>query len=90
MTVHWLENDLRRKSAVLACQHILGRHTYDVIAETMEKILHEYGIHNKTEGAVTDSGSNFLKAFRLFAAEETFEDSCSVTTVTDSKYAEEE
>ena len=32
-------------------------------------ILKEYGIQNKTVGAVTDSGFNFVKAFNLFGSD---------------------
>ena len=51
---------------VLACRWIIGSHTYNVLAEKMEYVLKEYRIQNKTTGAVTDSGSNFVKAFHLF------------------------
>ena len=67
ITVHWLDSELKRKSAALACRRIVGRHTYDVIASSIEEILVEFRIHNKTSGATTDNGSNFVKAFRLFA-----------------------
>ena len=33
-----------------------GRHTYDVIAKALVKILDDYNIRDKTTNAVTDSG----------------------------------
>ena len=41
--------------------------TYDVLAYHIEKKLKEYHIQNKCVGAVTDNGSNFVKAFRMFS-----------------------
>jgi hypothetical protein len=36
----------------------------------IESIQKEFGIHNKTVGATTDSGSSFVRAFRLFSEDE--------------------
>merc|ERR1719245_2332377 len=44
-----------------------GRHTYDKIAEALIKVLETYNIQEKTTGAVTDRGSNFMKSFRVYA-----------------------
>ena len=63
----WLHSELERKSAALACRIIVGRHTYDVRATSIEEIFDELRIHNKAYGATTDNWSNFVKAFRLFA-----------------------
>ena len=57
---------LKRKSFGLACRRMKGSHTYSEIAHVMEAVLREYGIQSKTTSAVTDSGSNFTKAIRLF------------------------
>ena len=63
LTAHWIDSELKRRSVALACRRLIGRHTYDVIAEKMEDVLVEFSIHNKTTGATTDNGSNFVKAF---------------------------
>ncbi len=71
VTVHWIdESTLERKGCCLAIRHITGRHTYDIIAKELEAIHQEFGINEKICFTVTDSGSNFLKAFRHFTLEE--------------------
>ena len=53
MTVHWLDENLDRKSLALACRRIKGHHTHDVLADMMEQVLKEYSIQNKVCGIVT-------------------------------------
>ena len=74
ITAHWIDSELKRRSVALACRRLIGRHTYDVIAEKMEDVLVEFSIHNKTTAATTDNGSNFVKAFTLFSQENKFVD----------------
>ncbi|XP_064457867.1 uncharacterized protein LOC135368470 isoform X2 [Ornithodoros turicata] len=63
----WLETDnLQRKIATLACRRMIGNVTYDKLAQTMNSILEEYGLHGKVTKVVTDNGSNFVKTFRCF------------------------
>ena len=67
MTVHWLDPvTLARNSNGLACKRITGKHTYDVLADSIERILSKFKIQNKTACIVTDNASNFAKAFRYF------------------------
>jgi len=48
MTVHWLEKGTRaRKHAVLACDRLKGRHTYDVLAKAINNIHQHFGIQDK-------------------------------------------
>ena len=64
-TIHWFDADsLQRKSACLAIRRIKGRHTYDVLTTLIENLHKEYDVVKKLRGSTTDSGSNFLKAFR--------------------------
>ncbi|RXN34997.1 zinc finger BED domain-containing 1-like protein [Labeo rohita] len=46
-----------------------GSHTFDVIAAALEEIHEEYKIRGKITRTTTDSGSNFLKAFRIYGEE---------------------
>jgi len=68
VTVHWLTEDLLRKSGCLAVRRIKGVHNYSTIAKSLEEIHEEFKILNKTTACVTDSGWNFVKCFRLFGA----------------------
>jgi len=71
MTVHWIDTDtLERKGCCLAVREVTGRHTYDVLAKLMSSVNDEFELTEKTCFTVTDSGSNFLKAFKHFAVEE--------------------
>ena len=80
ITVHWIEPDtLDRKGACLAVRQLTGSHTYAVLAQKMESINDEFGLQNKICYTVTDSGSNFIKAFRHFSMEEAEETPSELT-----------
>nr|XP_055038578.1 uncharacterized protein LOC129426347 [Misgurnus anguillicaudatus] len=70
VTCHWIDSrSFERYSAALACRRITGSHTFDVIAAALEEIHVEYKIRGKITRTTTDSGSNFLKAFRIYGEE---------------------
>jgi hypothetical protein len=61
---------LKRNSYALACRRFKGSHTYDRIADLILNIFGEYKIPiGKVVKVVTDSGSNFLKAFKEFSVD---------------------
>ncbi|XP_040069164.1 uncharacterized protein LOC120842207 [Ixodes scapularis] len=67
ITVLWLlPRTLERRSAVLACRRLVERATYDILAATISEVLEEYDLQTKVTRVITDNGSNFLKAFRIF------------------------
>ena len=71
ITCHWLcPTSLRRRSACLSIRRMKGTHSFDVIAGALESVNNEYDIGHKISVTITDSGSNFLKAFRLFSRKE--------------------
>ena len=44
VTAHKInDRTLKRHSAALACRRLTGSHTYDVLAEALSDIHHEYG-----------------------------------------------
>uniref|UniRef100_A0A8C1LRV2 HAT C-terminal dimerisation domain-containing protein n=1 Tax=Cyprinus carpio TaxID=7962 RepID=A0A8C1LRV2_CYPCA len=71
ITVHWIDPaTLHRKKAAIACRRFRGRHTYDTIAAELEQIHSSYALCGKITATVTDNGSNFVKAFRMFQADD--------------------
>ena len=66
-TAHWFvqSEDKLERSACIALRRITGRVTYDVLGCVIEDILAEYGV--LVSHCVTDSGSNFVKAFKEYA-----------------------
>lgn len=73
MTAHRKGEDLKRRSACLGIRRVKGNHTFDVIATEINKIHKEFKISSKVNVMITDSGSNFLKAFRIFGPNEVTE-----------------
>ncbi|KAL1469770.1 hypothetical protein MTO96_024856 [Rhipicephalus appendiculatus] len=87
VTVHFIdEQSLERRSAELVCQRLSGRHTYDVIATALHAVFVEYKILHKICVVITDNGSNFVKAFRVFGEAERDQDfvANNITEVLDS------
>ncbi|CAI5694081.1 unnamed protein product [Oreochromis niloticus] len=76
MTAHWIDpSTFVRGHAALACKRVRGRHTYDVIGNEIEQVHSAYGLHSKVTATVTDNGSNFIKAFRMFQKSDSDEES---------------
>lgn len=72
VTAHYIcPETLKRKSVALACRRMIGRHTYDLLADIIETVLNEYQILLKVTKAVTDNAANFVKAFKIFSTENT-------------------
>ena len=79
VTVHWLCYDnFEGKSAALACRRLTGSHTYDLLADQFQDVYCEYGIRSKVIKTTTDSGSNFIKVFSVFAPPEDDLDVCAI------------
>lgn len=96
MTVHWINGTtLQREKAAVACKRIRGRHTHDVIAAEIEQVHSFYGLSNKVTATVTDNGSNFVKAFKMYQpldsdseGHEEEENEVTFTNVADALYTE--
>ncbi len=70
-TIHWVgEEDLIRRSCCLALRRLRGSVTFDVLAKTIDVIHNEFGVSKKVTATITDNGSNFVKAFRIYGWEE--------------------
>ncbi len=46
---------------------MIGSHTHDVIAAAINSVHKEFGIASKVNCTITDNGSNFFKAFKVFS-----------------------
>lgn len=67
VTAHWISNDLSRTSVALACRRFKGVHNFERISEMLLEINSEFGLSaNKIVATITDNGSNFVKAFKMF------------------------
>uniref|UniRef100_A0A673N975 BED-type domain-containing protein n=1 Tax=Sinocyclocheilus rhinocerous TaxID=307959 RepID=A0A673N975_9TELE len=89
MTAHWIDPDnLHRCSAALACRQLKGSHTFDVLAAAIHDIHSEFEIHEKVV-CITDNGSNFLKAFRVYGGENIHGNNTESATATPSEYEDE-
>lgn len=65
-TIHWLNpKTLERCSKGLACRRMIGSHTFENLADSIDKIINEFKLHNKITLIVTDNAVNFAKAFRF-------------------------
>lgn len=65
---HFLdEKTLKRKSYVLSCEYFSIPHNYETITERFQLLYSKYGINSSSiVSTITDSGSNFVKAFNVF------------------------
>lgn len=67
MTIHLFDENLTKQSFMLAFRRLKGRHTHDKLAEVILEIHREFNLkRSKITHIVTDGGSNFCKAFRIF------------------------
>jgi len=85
MMVHWInEISLKRQKATIACIHIVGRHTYDILAAKIEEVHRSFGLQGKISATVTDNGSNFIIAFTTFSVPDTaLDDDTEEHSITD-------
>lgn len=67
VSVHFIDEQWNRKSFILAFRYLNKRHTYDYLAEILDNIYKEFDLSaEKIIHTITDGGSNFCKAFRIF------------------------
>ncbi|KAL4103468.1 hypothetical protein QTP88_018844 [Uroleucon formosanum] len=56
---------LERPNCLLACNRFTLKHSYDRVAEMLYNILGEFSLRREqVVSTITDSGSNFVKAFK--------------------------
>lgn len=71
MTLHYIDDEsLKRVSKLLALRRFTGKHMYVTVANSINTIHKDYELDaKKITDTVTDSASNFDKAFRIFGIE---------------------
>ena len=90
VTIHWINENFSRGSAALACTRFKGTHDYINTGTKLQEIFSEYQIEERIVSTVTDNGSNFLKAFRLFGKNPTTSDTEDENDEDEESDAEEE
>jgi hypothetical protein len=71
VTCHYLDDQLKKHSAILACKRMKYSHTHLQIAKTLVNIHAAYNIQQEQiVGTVTDNAANFGKSFRLYSIPE--------------------
>ncbi|XP_073809273.1 uncharacterized protein isoform X2 [Danio rerio] len=70
MTCHWLEDNLERRSAALACTRIPSNYTCETIIAKIQETHSSFNIESKVQATVTDNGNNFVKAFKEFSSDD--------------------
>ncbi|CAL1685259.1 unnamed protein product [Lasius platythorax] len=75
ITVHWIDSGtLKRGGAAIACRRFKGAHTYDKVAEVISEVHSEFDLKLcKITKAITDNGSNMVKAFKMFGRSESID-----------------
>lgn len=78
VSVHYIdeENIKLRKSHMLAFRRLKQRHTFDYLASALNELFDEFDLPvKKITHVVTDGGSNFCKAFRIYGSNDDFGES---------------
>lgn len=62
-----MDDSLIRKSYVISCKYFPAPHNYETITEAFQLLYSKFGINpSSVTATVTDNGSNFVKAFRVY------------------------
>lgn len=70
--MHWIDSKYKRRSAALAYRRFKGAHTFDRIKDLLLETYSDFDIDpTKIVCSVTDNGSIFVKAFKIFGVNTT-------------------
>lgn len=81
VSVHFIddENVKIRRSYILAFRRLKQRHTFDYLEVCLNEIFVEFELSvKKITHAVTDGGSNFCKAFRVYGCNDDFQEAAAI------------
>ncbi|KAG8232423.1 hypothetical protein J437_LFUL012854 [Ladona fulva] len=62
---HWLNDELERHSSAIALRSLKRQLAYDMLAEIILQVCHEYDIQKKVVSIVSDSASNLNRSFSI-------------------------
>lgn len=69
VTVHFINQDFKRESYLLAFKRLHSKQTYLYLAQVLDEIFKDYGIDiDKITNIVTDGGAAFCKMFKEFGS----------------------
>lgn len=67
VTIHFINDNFKRESYLLAFKQLYGCQTYDVLGNALNKIMSDFKItFSQVRNIVTDGGSNFCKMFKEY------------------------
>lgn len=66
VTVHYVDENFKLKKNVLAFKYMSESKTTDYLYRTLDEIMDEWGIQNKTVAIVSDSCANIMNAIKIF------------------------
>lgn len=90
VSVHYLNEQWQRKSYILAFRRLYERHSYDYLAKWLHEIIEEFDLSiGKITHVVTDGGSNFCKAFRVFGTDNDFSETLAALEQTEDNETNE-
>lgn len=68
MTVHFIDEQLENNSFALTFKKMVKKQNFEYIGRSINQVHDEFGLSiDKITHTVTDGGSNFCKAFRMYA-----------------------
>jgi hypothetical protein len=65
VTAHYISDDWVLRDVVLGVDASDESHTGEVVSDLLDQVLHHWEINSRVFAAVTDNGSNFVKAVRI-------------------------
>lgn len=79
VTVHYIDNEWKMKSAVLETARLKNDHTAENIAEELTRICTNWDILDKVSTIVTDNGANIVSAVTKYMKKKTSPMLCTHT-----------
>ncbi|KAJ8953453.1 hypothetical protein NQ318_023572 [Aromia moschata] len=62
LTGHFINDDFELQSVLLECSHLMGQHTSQILASTINRIVTDWGLSEKVILVVSDNASNIKNA----------------------------